>query len=65
MLPEREELQRLLKKANQHAVSQAKKLGASIYYIENDKRIREDASGRKFEITFDEDGQRVETASHE
>ncbi|MRN56665.1 hypothetical protein [Paenibacillus monticola] len=65
MLPQREELQRLLKKANQHAVAEAKKAGASIYYIKDGKRIREDATGQKFEITYDVAGNRTELASHD
>lgn len=50
MLPQREELQRILKKANQHAVAEAKKAGASIYYIKEGKRIREDATGQKLRL---------------
>lgn len=65
MLPQREELQHLLKKANQHAVTEAKKAGASIYYIEDGKRIREDASGQKFEITYDVTGKRTELVNHD
>ncbi|SDX80420.1 hypothetical protein [Paenibacillus sp. PDC88] len=65
MVVNREQLQEVLKKANQHARKQAKDLGASIYYIKNNKRIREDAQGNKFEIVFDESGQRQEFEYHE
>ncbi|SFS99027.1 hypothetical protein [Paenibacillus sp. 453mf] len=50
MVVNREQLQEVLKKANQHARKQAKDLGASIYYIKNNKRIREEAKGNKFEV---------------
>lgn len=60
MLPQREELQRLLKKANQHVITEAKKAGASIYYMKDGKRIREDATGQKFEISYDLAGNRTE-----
>ncbi|WP_339258250.1 hypothetical protein MKZ12_00960 [Paenibacillus sp. FSL R5-0713] len=43
MFENREQLQGILKKANQHARKQAKESGASIYYIKNNKRVREDA----------------------
>ena len=65
MLPQREKLQGLLKKANQQAIDQAKKAGASIYYIEDGKRIREDASGKKFEIIYDITGKRTELVNHD
>lgn len=65
MLPQREELQRLLKKAHHHAVAEAKKAGASIYYIKDGKRIREDATGQKFEIVYDPAGNRIELANHD
>ncbi|MNZ81156.1 hypothetical protein D3C78_998150 [compost metagenome] len=52
-----------MKKANQHAVAQAKKAGASIYYIKDGKRIREDATGQNFEITYDVAGNRTELVS--
>ncbi|CAI6084948.1 hypothetical protein PAECIP112173_04457 [Paenibacillus sp. JJ-100] len=65
MIENREQLQEILKKANQHARKQAKELGASIYYIKNNKRIREDAEGNKFEITFDAAGKRQEYEYHE
>jgi len=60
MAVDREQLQNILKKANQRARQQAKQSGASIYYIKNNKRIREDASGNKFEIFFDSQGKRME-----
>lgn len=65
MLKNREQLQEILKKANQHARKQAKESGASIYYIKNNKRVREDAAGNKFEITFDATGKRQEFKYHE
>gem|GEM_PF-1293292 len=65
MLENREQLQEILKKANQHARRQAKELGASIYYIKNNKRIREDAEGNQFEIRFDAAGKRQEYEVHE
>lgn len=60
MFENREQLQGILKKANQHARKQAKESGASIYYIKNNKRVREDAEGNKFEIIFDSTGKRQE-----
>jgi len=65
VLGNREQLQEILKKANQHARKQAKELGASIYYIKNNKRVREDAEGNKFEIIFDANGKRQEFEYHE
>jgi len=60
MLPKGEELKRILKQASQQAKSEAKQAGASIYYIVDGKRIREAASGQKFEIIYDENGKREE-----
>lgn len=65
MFENREKLQEILKKANQHARKQAKESGASIYYIKNNKRVREDAEGNKFEIIFDATGKRQEFEYHE
>ncbi|WP_366347235.1 hypothetical protein [Paenibacillus amylolyticus] len=65
MFENREQLQEILKKANQHARKQAKESGASIYYIKNNKRVREDADGNKFEIIFDAYGKRQEFEYHE
>jgi D-arabinose 1-dehydrogenase-like Zn-dependent alcohol dehydrogenase len=65
MFENREQLQEILKKANQHARKQAKESGASIYYIKNNKRVREDAEGKKFEIIFDATGKRQEFEYHE
>jgi len=65
MSASREDLQEILKKANQYARAQAKKSGASIYYIKNNKRIREDAKGNKFEIVYDASGKRLELEYHE
>ncbi|MCM3786426.1 hypothetical protein M3231_26155 [Neobacillus mesonae] len=62
MAVNREQLQEILKKSNQRAREQAKQSGASIYYIKDSKRIREDAEGNKFEIHFDIHGNRVEEA---
>lgn len=60
MAVDREQLQNILKKANQRARQQAKQAGASLYYIKNNRRIREDAEGYKFEIIFDSQGKRME-----
>ncbi|NEU62685.1 hypothetical protein [Paenibacillus sp. ALJ109b] len=65
MLENREQLQEILNKANQHARKQAKESGASIYYIKNNKRFREDAAGNKFEIIYDATGKRQEFEYHE
>ncbi|WP_340400113.1 hypothetical protein [Paenibacillus sp. FSL H8-0079] len=65
MFENREQLQEILKKANQHAWKQAKESGASIYYIKNNKRVREDAEGNKFEIIFDATGKRHELEYNE
>ncbi|MEK4108820.1 hypothetical protein ABIC86_005627 [Paenibacillus sp. DS2363] len=65
MFENREKLQEILKKANQYARKQAKDSGASIYYIKNNKRVREDAEGNKFEIIFDATGKRQEFEYHE
>lgn len=65
MVANREQLQEILKKANQHACKQARESGASIYYIKNNKRVREDANGNKFEIIYDATGKRHEFEYHE
>ncbi|MGC5776493.1 hypothetical protein [Paenibacillus pabuli] len=65
MFANREQLQEILKKANQHAKKQAKESGASIYYIKNNKRVRENAEGNKFEIVYDATGKRQEFEYHE
>ncbi|WP_127540593.1 hypothetical protein [Paenibacillus illinoisensis] len=65
MFVDRKQLQEILKKATQHARKQAKESGASIYYIKNNRRIREDAEGNKFEIIFDSTGERKEFDYHE
>ncbi|MFE6078940.1 hypothetical protein ACFVQB_31280 [Paenibacillus sp. NPDC057886] len=65
MFENREQLQEILKKANQYARKQAKESGASIYYIKNNKRVREDAKGNKFEIIYDAAGKRQEFEYHE
>lgn len=62
MTVDRKQLQEILKKANQYARKQAKESGASIYYIKNNKRVREDAAGNKFEIVYDAAGKRQEFA---
>ncbi|WP_411344678.1 hypothetical protein ACE3MZ_00855 [Paenibacillus sp. WLX1005] len=56
----REQLQEAMKKASQHARQQAKERGASIYYMKDNKRFREDALGNIFEIVYDTNGQRKE-----
>ncbi|PAK47424.1 hypothetical protein [Paenibacillus sp. 7541] len=60
MAVDREQLQNVLNQAHQRARQQAKQSGASLYYIKNNKRIREDAKGKKFEIMFDSQGKRME-----
>ncbi|WP_405142758.1 hypothetical protein MHI48_00975 [Paenibacillus sp. FSL H7-0942] len=65
MFTNQEQLQEILKKANQHARKQAIESGASIYYIKNNKRVREDAEGNKFEIIFDATGKRQEFEYYE
>ncbi|MBD2847508.1 hypothetical protein IDH44_20140 [Paenibacillus sp. IB182496] len=60
MVVDRIKLQEILNKANLHVRKQAKASGASIYYVENNKRIREDADGNKYEIIFDAHGKRQE-----
>ncbi|MCH1638948.1 hypothetical protein MJ257_02415 [Paenibacillus timonensis] len=60
MAVDREQLQSILKKASQRARLQAKQSGASLYYIKDNRRIREDAEGNKFEIIFDTEGKRTE-----
>lgn len=65
MFENREQLQEILKKANKHARKQAKESGASIYYIKNNKRVREDAEGNKFEIIHDATGKRHELEYNE
>lgn len=65
MTVDRKQLQEILKKANQYARTQAKESGASIYYIKNNKRVREDAKGNKFEIVYDAAGKRQEFAYYD
>ncbi|MFC5401320.1 hypothetical protein [Cohnella soli] len=65
MLLKGEELQAILDKAAEQARKEAKQAGASIYYIREEKRIRESADGQKFEILIDESGKRVERVLHE
>ncbi|MNW52231.1 hypothetical protein D3C74_297440 [compost metagenome] len=65
MFTNREQLHEVLKKANQDARKRARESGASIYYIKNNKRVREDAEGNKFEIVFDTMGRRQEFEYHE
>ncbi len=60
MRPKGEELKKILKQASEQAKSDAKRAGASIFYIVDGKRIREAANGQKFEIIFDENGKRKE-----
>ncbi|MEY8748652.1 hypothetical protein AB9M62_57370 [Bacillales bacterium AN1005] len=61
----REQLQEILLRARDHARKKAKELGTSIYYIKDNKRIREDAAGNRFEIIFDANGNRQEFEYHE
>ena len=61
----REELQEVLKKAYEYTRKQAKESGASMYYMKNDKRIREDANGNQFELIYNADRKRREIEYHE
>ncbi|WDF50737.1 hypothetical protein PQ460_22655 [Paenibacillus sp. KACC 21273] len=61
MLLSREQLQQV----NINVRLKAKEAGASIYYIKNNKRLREDASGQKYEIVYTESGERKEYQYHE
>lgn len=65
MLPRGDHLQEILNQAAEQARNDAKSVGASIYYIRNNMRIREDADGHLFEIRFDESGNRFERALNE
>lgn len=65
MLPKGKELQSILNKAAEQARKEAKQAGASIYYIREEKRIRESADGRKYELLIDELGNRIERILHE
>lgn len=65
MILNRKQLQEILIKAHHHARLQAKEAGASIYYIKDGKRIREDAQGRKFKIIFDQARNRQEHDLHD
>lgn len=65
MLPRGEQLQEVLDKAAEQARREAKLAGASIYYIRDDKRIRETAEGQKYEIQFDKSGNRIERVLNE
>lgn len=65
MIINRTQLQEILIKAHKYARLQAKEAGASIYYIKEGKRIREDALGRRFEIIFDQAGNRQELEFHD
>ncbi|WP_046216248.1 hypothetical protein [Paenibacillus wulumuqiensis] len=61
----REELQEILKRAYDYARKQAKESGASMYYMKNNKRIREDAEGNTFELIYNGNGTREEVEYHE
>lgn len=50
------ELQEILSKASRSAREKAKSAGAPLYYIENGKRIREDADGKKFVFVVNSEG---------
>jgi len=65
VLPRGEELQAILDRAAERARMEAKQAGASIYYIREEKRIRESADGQKYEILIDESGNRFERVLHE
>ncbi|WP_135553720.1 hypothetical protein [Paenibacillus cymbidii] len=65
MLPKGEELQTILDRAAEQARKEAKEAGASIYYIREEKRIRESADGQQYEILIDESGKRIERVLHE
>ncbi|WP_218096378.1 hypothetical protein [Paenibacillus solanacearum] len=65
MFPSGDDLKGILERAGQSARTEAKKAGASIYYMMGGKRIRESATGEKFEIIYDENGNRKEIALNE
>lgn len=65
MLLSREQLQQAFQQANLDVRLKAKKAGASIYYMKNNKRLREDANGQKYEIIYTESGERKEYEYHE
>jgi hypothetical protein len=54
------ELQEILSKASRSAREKAKSAGAPLYYINNGKRIREDADGRKFVLVVNSEGNPLE-----
>jgi hypothetical protein len=54
------ELQEVLIKASRSAREKAKSAGAPLYYIDNGKRIREDADGRKFVLVVNSEGNPLE-----
>ncbi|HEY0827373.1 MAG TPA: hypothetical protein VGE40_04715 [Bacilli bacterium] len=65
MPPKGEELKEILKQAMKQMELEAKLAGASIYYMVDGKRIREAASGQKYEIIYDENGNRLEYVFNE
>jgi hypothetical protein len=65
LFPSGDDLKEILEKAGEAARTEAKKAGASIYYMIDGKRIRESATGEKFEIKYDENGNRNEIALNE
>lgn len=65
MLLSREQLQQAFQQANLDVRLKAKEAGASIYYMKNNKRLREDANGQKYEIIYTESGERKEYEYHE
>ncbi|MBA9083836.1 hypothetical protein FHR92_000279 [Fontibacillus solani] len=52
MLPQRKKCNGI-EKAQSACSRRGQKAGASIYYMKDLKQIREDATGQKFEITYD------------
>ena len=54
------ELLDVLSKASRSAREKAKSAGAPLYYIENGKRIREDADGKKFILVVNSEGKPLE-----
>lgn len=54
------ELQVAFKKARQSVRDKAKLAGASLYYMHNGKRVREDVDGNKYVIVIDSSGNSTE-----
>ena len=64
MFNNREQLQEILK-SESTCTEASQRIGCFYLLYKNNKRVREDAEGNKFEITFDADGKRQEFEYHE